>query len=79
VQILETAVDSSWYAGDTNIVYIRILFQVQKQKLETAVIDKGILETAVAECTADGGADENKNLLNIIKLVWYSFYTNPVR
>ena len=46
---------------------LRILFQVQKEKLETAVIDRSILEKAVNECTAEGGADENKNLLNIIK------------
>ena len=51
-----------------NIMFsLRILFQVQKEKLETAVIDRSILEKAVNECTAEGGADENKNLLNIIK------------
>jgi DNA polymerase epsilon subunit 2 len=45
----------------------KILNQVQKQKLESAVIELDIVEKAVQEVTADDEeGDENKNTLNII-------------
>jgi len=44
----------------------KILSQVEKQELKTAVIDLAILEQAVSECTADDNSEENSDLLNII-------------
>ena len=68
-------------------IFNRILNHLEKQKLETAVVERSVLSKAVEECTTQEAGEETADILNVIRLVkcavpqhiFYSTRKRPVR
>ena len=50
-------------------IFNRILNHLEKQKLETAVVERSVLSKAVEECTTQEAGEETADILNVIRLV----------